>query len=1067
MSLSTETGHGLRAIGAIIAFCALLLSTSGNAHAATKTWDGSGNMSTAANWDSNTLPTDGDTILFNGTSASNATWDSTFASSYSNLVVRVESGYTGTITLGASATIASSTIAAGTFNIATHTLTANGAMTVAGGTVTTTFGSGTEVFNDDLVLNSGTYLPASETTVKGDWLINGGTLVLNEAHMYALTFAGTSGAQTFRPGASSGYCDVEINNTTGGSTDTVLVDTDALAVYCSLTITNGVLDMQTNNIPFQMMSAMVVADDADAGLMLGTGAVTFDNNIQIGASASLSTASTTYTFGPNTASTYYVTSTVDHKFNGTFLIEGSCSAANTVIFSGGLGTTHLRVTKGIADFRTKNAQLDADGTVLLDNTQAGTCAPGTYLALKWGTGQFNVGGNFTQKIGGTGVTAGTNTIIFDGTGDQFVSSTAQFDDVHIRKSSGTLFPGTTSVGSSPSNVMFYWNVVDVTVATGTLDFSSMNVPMIVSGDFLVSGASTSILLPSGTTGVSFRGNALMTAAGSWTPGTATTTILTTVSGTQQLVGASAGTMSLGKIAVSSTMIIPAGYSLTVERPSVTTSLGYVRVDGGTLTITTTGSEKMIAAAANQYSFQSTSTVRFTGSGTIPSGTVYAGSLTLDSSGSSFTLTSSSTVMRTLTVTSGTTLVISGGVYLTVPSVGTIVNSGTITETGIIKRPHESLIFANSSGSELTAVAYQSNGSLYVSVTDLDANLSGTSQNTLSTIRVYSDDGDAETITMTETGVATGIFLGSVTIQNTGTVAAENGILEISSSGELEVAYIDSKDSTDAATTTVAASLAAASSSGTAFGSGQTSSQPSAPVMSLNGGAAMTSVSTVTVAFQPSGSPVEVALSENPEFIGGVWQPYAATLSYQLSSQLGTKTVYAKLAYGDGSVSKVAVATIALVASATPAAPPSEPSAPQNTVPNPGVIIPFGLSVGDLVKVAGNSAVYFIDATGTRRAFPTETVYSSWYGKDFSKVKTITTAQLATFALGKNMTIKPGTYLIKITTVPKVYAIVAEATLQWVSTEARAIELYGAGWAKKVVDVPDAYFVDYTIIPGTR
>ncbi|MEK7647691.1 MAG: hypothetical protein AAB384_01480 [Patescibacteria group bacterium] len=1054
--------QGLRTAGVLLGAFALFVGVQADTHAATKTWDGSGNMSTASNWDSNTLPADGDTIVFDGTSTSNATWDSTFASSYSNLVVRVASGYSGIITLGANATIASSTISAGTFNVATYTLTAGGAMTIAGGTVTSTFNSGTAVFNDDLVLNSGTFLPALDTTVKGDWMINGGTLTLDEAHMFALEFGGTAASQTFRPGSSASYCTIEVNNTAGGSSDSVILVSDTLTSYCAATITQGLFDFQTNNIAWTQGGSLTIANNAQAGLALGTPTYTFQGNIQIGSSATLSTVSTTYSYDPQDSGTYYVTSTSNHVFAGTFQVTLPCASASTMIVSGGLATTHLKVTEGNADFRTKNATLDADGTLSLEASGAGLCNPGTHIGLLWGTGQFNVGGHFYQRLGAAAITAGENVFIFDGTGDQFVSSTVQFYDVYIRKESGTLYPGTSASGSL-TNVMGYWDVINLTVATGTLRFDVFDDPMVVTNDFLVTGASTSIVLPNGTTGITFAGDVLMTAAGTITAGSATTSISTTQSGTLQSVGASAGTMNLGKIAVSSTMIIPAGYSLTVTRPSVTTTLAYIRVDGGTFTVASTDATKLIAVTNNQYRFASTSTVAFTGSGNLPSTFVYPGNVTISASGQTFTFTATTTVMGTLTIAAGTTVVVDTGVDLTVPAVGSIANSGTLTQTGTIINPNGYLRFVDGSGTQQSTITYRAGDLLYVEVNDDDGNLNGSTSESMTAgsnqIRLYSNTGDAESVLMTETGVATGIFRGALTVRGTNVASVGDGTLDMTGNGTLSVAFVDATNTTDASTTTI--SVLSQGSSGS---TGATSATTVAGTVVINANAASTASRNVVLQLTATGAS-EMAVSEHPEFVGGVWEPYVTSRAFTLSAGNGSKTVYVKFASATGAVSAVASDSITVTAASESGVvtPPPVTGDKLPTTPVPGVQIPFGLSVGDLVKIDGNTAVYYIDASGTRRSFPMEAVYHSWYGKDFSKVKTITPEQLATFSLGKNMTIKPGTYLVKITTVPKVYAVTADATLQWVSTEARAVELYGADWAKKVVDVPDAYFVNYTIL----
>jgi len=116
--------------------------------------------------------------------------------------------------------------------------------------------------------------------------------------------------------------------------------------------------------------------------------------------------------------------------------------------------------------------------------------------------------------------------------------------------------------------------------------------------------------------------------------------------------------------------------------------------------------------------------------------------------------------------------------------------------------------------------------------------------------------------------------------------------------------------------------------------------------------------------------------------------------------------------------------------------------------------------GDLIKASG-PAVYYFGADQKRYVFPTDKIYFSWY-TDFSGVKTISDADLATYPLGGNVTYRPGVRLVKVTTDPKTYAVASNGVLRWIQSEAAALALYGTDWAKRVDDLPDAFFVNYRI-----
>jgi hypothetical protein len=131
-----------------------------------------------------------------------------------------------------------------------------------------------------------------------------------------------------------------------------------------------------------------------------------------------------------------------------------------------------------------------------------------------------------------------------------------------------------------------------------------------------------------------------------------------------------------------------------------------------------------------------------------------------------------------------------------------------------------------------------------------------------------------------------------------------------------------------------------------------------------------------------------------------------------------------------------------------------------SLPAPVLPLPPGINSGDLVKSSLDPAVYYVGRDGKRHAFPNEKTYFTWYS-NFSSVKTVSAADLATLVLGKNVTYKPGARMIKLQTVPKVYAVARGSVLRWVQTEALALALYGADWNKQIDDLSDAFFINYT------
>lgn len=119
------------------------------------------------------------------------------------------------------------------------------------------------------------------------------------------------------------------------------------------------------------------------------------------------------------------------------------------------------------------------------------------------------------------------------------------------------------------------------------------------------------------------------------------------------------------------------------------------------------------------------------------------------------------------------------------------------------------------------------------------------------------------------------------------------------------------------------------------------------------------------------------------------------------------------------------------------------------------------SAGDLIKMEGLSSVYYLGDDGKRYVFPNESTYFSWFA-DFSGVVTISATELQSYPLGGNVVMRPGTTLVKITTDPSVYAVEPNGVLRKIQSEAQATALYGINWNKRIVDLADSFFTNYTV-----
>lgn len=122
--------------------------------------------------------------------------------------------------------------------------------------------------------------------------------------------------------------------------------------------------------------------------------------------------------------------------------------------------------------------------------------------------------------------------------------------------------------------------------------------------------------------------------------------------------------------------------------------------------------------------------------------------------------------------------------------------------------------------------------------------------------------------------------------------------------------------------------------------------------------------------------------------------------------------------------------------------------------------------GALIKGTG-PAIYWYSTNGKRYVFTNETVFNSWYSvnEDCPTIFQVSDTDLVATTIGGNVTVRPISNMIKISTDPKTYIVTCGSVIRWVQTEAVEQALYGSNWRSFVVDIPDAFFIDYKVGPA--
>ncbi|MEK7647583.1 MAG: hypothetical protein AAB384_00925 [Patescibacteria group bacterium] len=120
----------------------------------------------------------------------------------------------------------------------------------------------------------------------------------------------------------------------------------------------------------------------------------------------------------------------------------------------------------------------------------------------------------------------------------------------------------------------------------------------------------------------------------------------------------------------------------------------------------------------------------------------------------------------------------------------------------------------------------------------------------------------------------------------------------------------------------------------------------------------------------------------------------------------------------------------------------------------------GLVAGDLVKTAGSSTVYEIGSDDSRLVFQMQSVYESWYGKNFAAVKVVSLETLATLPVRRVKSFKTGS-VVKSPSLPTVYLVSGDLELTAIPTEKEFLAL--GKQFNEVRDIPDGFFTSYKIV----
>ncbi|MBI4993274.1 MAG: hypothetical protein HZC26_04045 [Candidatus Magasanikbacteria bacterium] len=111
---------------------------------------------------------------------------------------------------------------------------------------------------------------------------------------------------------------------------------------------------------------------------------------------------------------------------------------------------------------------------------------------------------------------------------------------------------------------------------------------------------------------------------------------------------------------------------------------------------------------------------------------------------------------------------------------------------------------------------------------------------------------------------------------------------------------------------------------------------------------------------------------------------------------------------------------------------------------------FYIPEGSLLKGHG-STVYYLGYDGQIHPFPNSALYHSWY-VNFDDIQSVSNIKLGQYPIGMPMCAREGTWLVKFRVSPAVYAPEPGCRLRLLRSETEAKIIYGANWAKRVLEL---------------
>jgi len=170
---------------------------------------------------------------------------------------------------------------------------------------------------------------------------------------------------------------------------------------------------------------------------------------------------------------------------------------------------------------------------------------------------------------------------------------------------------------------------------------------------------------------------------------------------------------------------------------------------------------------------------------------------------------------------------------------------------------------------------------------------------------------------------------------------------------------------------------------------------------------------------------QFSISNSSDFSDSSWETIGEDVAWILTPNTGDKEVYVQFKDASGKTKTIKK---------------------EIRYEQPGYYIPEGTLLKGQV-----STVYYLGFDGKIHPFYNGAIFHSWE-ENFDKIQYVSNSKLSQYKVGNPVCVRQGTWLVKFSGLPAVYAVEPGCQLRLLRSEAEASLIYGKNWSKRILEL---------------